>query len=472
MKCRSQLLQMVCPVLVLLNLTSCERSSRMLTTRWHGQGPVPAGPSEGRQDKAVPLSAGADQIYFENQKLEGVPVQGAFFKRLEKEGRPLFVASRWMSGTQSSWKRLIQKMRASEGQVRARVETLFPGYRQMKWLSGPDLVIETKPKIQPVWRMLFELKNGELIALTVDEKLRLLDSRREGSQFGEAMAFLFPKGPLRSEISNVKLNEALTALHLESDRVLLRTEADVEATAEKNQFHYSSDDLRFSQVQAYYFVSESMQWFEKNFQLKMPFRVEVETQKGFPGKTNTAFYYQHRIRLGEGDEISYSRIPLDPSIVIHESIHAVNEAVSALPYEGEGGSLNEAYADFWTAMQLDNPRLGEVSYRKEPFKRSLENDLKLSQKNGGLYHDSLIVSGLLWNIRTELGPEVARRVAWKTLLRLTPDSDFAIWLDEFSRVLSEEPAEIQNKIRGIVKNRGWNEIEQTKEEPKNEKENL
>jgi hypothetical protein len=441
----------------LMTSAACERPSRVLSTRWHGDSPVPAVPLV--QSQETKLLVGKEQIRWRYQQVDGVAVEGSFLKVIEKDGKENFMTYRVLDEKSLNLKSQVRFLRTQTKGMLEKIEAKFPGFREMKWQSGPELKILMEPKVRLIWETSFESKTGELLLLMVDEKLKLVDIRTLGSRFAEATAALFPKGPLKSEVSDVRLKNLLNPGHLESDQVLVKTEADAIAVGERNQFRFASEDIRFSQVQAYYFVAESLQWFQKTLQFSLPFRLEVETQKGYPSKLNTAFYYKQKMRLGEGDDLLYSRIPLDPSIVIHESVHAVIEAVAGLPYEGEGGSLNEAYADFLTAMQLENPRLGEASYRKEPFKRNIENDLKYSQKNGGLYHDSLMVSGLLWNIRNDVNPATALRLAWKALLHLGPDSNFQVWIDELNRAISTETPETQNRVKTLMKARDWIENE-------------
>lgn len=162
---------------------------------------------------------------------------------------------------------------------------------------------------------------------------------------------------------------------------------------------------------------------------------------GAPDKTNAAFYYQNKIRLGKGDERTYSNIPQDPSIVIHESVHAVIDAIAGLPFEGEGGSLNEGFADFFTALQINSPHMGGVAYLKGPYRRSIENSLSVAERTGALYHDSGIISGTLWELRKVLGVSQARELASLTLNRMHYYSGF----DEFGE-------ELKKVVRSYLKN--------------------
>ncbi len=435
--------------------TACERPSRVETARWHGDGPMPAVPS-GIDTASVQAQSDSEKMHFQTQTVGGIQIENSYFKSIDKDGKPFLMTYRWLPGSESKMQKKVQALQRQLPTMTEIFLSHYPKLKERKILSGPEVAVQATSPVRFGWKIILEEKDGSLLELRLSEDQKRFETRRLGSQFADASAFLFPKGPLKSEVTDVWLRNLLSAQKLESDQVLVRTESDQPALAEKNQFRYTSEDPRFSQVQAFYFATESLKWFSKQWGFELPFRLEVETQKGFPQKTNTAFYFQHKIRLGDGDDQTYARIPLDPSIVLHESVHAVVEAVAGLPYEGEGGSLNEAFADYFAATQLDNPRMGEASYRKEAFKRSLQNDGKKDQKNGGLYHDSLLVSGWLWNIRTVLGEEVGNRIAWKTLMRLTPESDFENFREELFKVLGDESQDVQNQVRTIAQTRGWN----------------
>jgi hypothetical protein len=87
---------------------------------------------------------------------------------------------------------------------------------------------------------------------------------------------------------------------------------------------------------------------------------------------------------------------------------------------------------------LNRPYLGESSYLKGPYKRSLVNTSNLSEKNGGLYHDSLIVSGTLWELKEKLGVDKARALALETLVKLNPASNFSSFSEKIRTVGAEQ----------------------------------
>lgn len=443
---------------VLVFQISCTRNASVSSVRWSGQGPAPTPPADLVISPFSQQMVGPKNLLLQSQKIDGVEVEGAFYKKISQQGQAEFVAYRWMSTVPTTVRRDLVLMRGQRPFVKAHFFKQHEFFAGKKLVEGPELTLVLRDTPQVEWKMVFEEKDGTLVAVYFDRDVIITGQKILGSDFINGIAALFPNGPLKSQIQEVLLQRLLGDRTLTSDRVKVTTESDQRALSDdQNQFQYLVEDLRFTQAQAFFYVSQALDWFETHFSFKLPFMLEVETQKGFPEKTNTAFYYQHKVRLGDGDGVSFAQIPLDPSIVIHESLHAVIDAMTSLPFDEEGGSLNEGLADFFTAVQLKNPRLGEIAYKKAAYKRTIENDLKWSDKNGGLYHDSGIVSGLLWAFYKDLDPKKALEIAWQILLRLHPGSDFAGFKEELLAVLEKQDAETQKKAQAILKTRGWME---------------
>jgi Zn-dependent metalloprotease len=183
----------------------------------------------------------------------------------------------------------------------------------------------------------------------------------------------------------------------------------------------------------------------------------VQLRAGFPEKTNTAFYYKGQVRIGDGDGVAYQAIPRDPSIVSHEVMHSIIESLSGMSSEGEAGSLNEGFADFLTAAIWDNPLMGHTAYKKGPFKRTVSNTITLAEKNGGLYHDSGILSGTFWEVRYALGSDKSQRLALKTITRLGAQpkfSDLKPAVIDAMKSLSWSLVD-STRVEDILNNRGW-----------------
>lgn len=447
-----KLIVMAC--IVAITQTSCTQIVPFASGRWVGQGPAPE--ISGLRLDEKPLSVGTRKIVLQTEKIDGVEVEGSYFKKISYNGQDEFIAYHWPQNIPLTLRNELFLVKAQRPFVLRRFLKNHSALSERDLWLGPSLVVNLDEEPEILWRLVFQETDGSLQAYFLNPHLDVVRQGRIGSQFIEATAQLFPEGPLKSGLQQVVLRSLLSNKELSSPGVKVSTESNLLAIpGENNELNFATTDVRFSQVQAFFYVSEALAWFEKTLQFHLPFIVEVETQKGFPDKTNTAFYFQHKIRLGDGDGDTYDRIPTDPSIVTHETMHAVIEAVAGLPYEGAGGSLNEAFSDFMTAVQLNNPKLGEASYKKGPFKRTIENNLDFQDMNGGLYHDSTVVSGLLWSMYKINGPEVGLNIAWLSLLRLTPMSDFTSFKQELLSVLEKESPATQKRSLAELKKRGW-----------------
>jgi hypothetical protein len=98
--------------------------------------------------------------------------------------------------------------------------------------------------------------------------------------------------------------------------------------------------------------------------------------------------------------------------------HAIIDSLSGMGTEGETASINEAFADYLTASMWENPELGHTAFLKRPFTRSVNTKTTFSERDGGTYHDSGILSGTLWDIEKRLGSKKAQMLALKSIVRL------------------------------------------------------
>lgn len=432
-----------------LLLAACSKPPQFETSRWSQRDLTPA-PQFEPAEKTKPLSIGSRKIVFQSQFIEGAEVEGSFYKEIESKALE-FKAYKWIQNPSAQLRNQVHMMKTLEPKLKNLFFKSHPTYEPKDLVGEPELVVRGG---EPFWKLVFQVRGLYLQGLYVNSHLKIKEKAIMGSHVAPS-ALLFPDGPLKSSLQKVFLEDLGGRRILSSDKIKVITQSPTEAIAENDQFLYPVEDYRFEQVQVFFYLSKMLQWTSQRFQFQLPFVLEAETSFGYPEKTNAAFYYQRKIRLGEGDGVVFSEMALDPSIVIHESFHSVIEAVAKLPYEGEGGSLNEAYSDLFTALLLEQPRLGEASYKKAPYKRTVENNLSLSEKNGGLYHDSGIVSGLLWALVKSLGDEKGPQLAWEVLLKLNPQSDFEDFKKSLHEALLTLPEKDQQKTKLILQQRGW-----------------
>lgn len=433
-------------------LTACSDRLVLQSSRWSREGPAPTRP-RGLDAEAPPLLAGSRKLIFQTQVIDGVEIEDSYYKEIQ-DSEPEFIAYNWAQEFPSSLKAKILLMKRNSPRILAAFLKENPSMSSKDFHPVPQLVIQ---KGEPRWKLTMQTKEGRLLGIYLDSSLKIQKSQYLGSSLESAAATLFPEGPILSQLQKVWITNLSDSRNLVSPKIRVMTQSNQVAVAEDAQFIFPIEDHRFGQVQVFFYISKALEWSEKNLKFTLPFVLEAETSVGFPDKTNAAFYYQRRIRFGDGDDVTFSHIPLDPSIVFHESFHSIIDSVARLPFEGEGGSLNEGFADFFTAALTNNPNLGDASYKKAPYKRTVKNSIVFYEKNGGLYHDSGIVSGLLWSLRDALGFEEGTQLAWLTLLRLTPGSNFASFHQELLEEIKKLSIDQQGKARAVLRKRGWAE---------------
>ena len=425
-------------VLSFLLLASCQKNKGLQTLEWHSGDSLRMVEPLTKIETSPPVvvSSLSESVKMQEQTIAHVKVEGSYIKYLcDRHGRSLAVRAAFNQKDEEHLYTLAQNLSKGEEVFRKHLPLALPFFRTHPPIEITPLLMHHRGYFEPVWKVVYLDRYGAPWEVRFGEHMQIRSVNRVGSRFHDAVAYVFPKGPKVSILQEVTLKDLSTTDLLSNDHVSVTSQADTKISSVDEPLKFSVQDSRFDQLQVFYFLNESLSWFEHKVQFKLPFQLQAEVAIGSPEKTNSAFYYQGKIRLGTGDGETYSRIPQDPSIVIHESVHAVVEALARLPYDGEGGSLNEAFADFFAALQLDTPNMGEVAYLKGPFRRSLVNDLKLSDKNGGLYHDSGIISGTLWDLKTRFGQVPAQKIALMTLNRLTPASDFADFNNQLKSVL-------------------------------------
>jgi Zn-dependent metalloprotease len=283
----------------------------------------------------------------------------------------------------------------------------------------------------------------------------LFNLKRTGSHFADINTSLYVEGPKLGGLTDILLKSVSATPALSNLVVNVTSEADKKITTLTPVLKFDPKDARFDQLQVFYYLDKSFSWMKENLHVHIPTQINAVVHMGYPEKTNSAFYFQNKIRIGKGDDITYSNIPQDASIIFHESFHALIDNVAHLSFEGENGSLNEAFADFFTCLMTDRPLLGESSYLKGPFKRNLNQGFKYSEKTGGLYHDSLIASSLLWELKEKLGNEKVKTLAIETLLQLNPASDLKMFSQKLIDASKTLSAEDQNLVLQAIGNKGF-----------------
>jgi hypothetical protein len=404
-------------------------------------------------------------ITIEQQSVAGVPLEDSFVKTVSDETGPRWLRARHLEGAQLPSEALVHSHFKLLPQIFALSENLAAA-NHCQWMDSPQPWL----RCNRVWHVVFKrvcLTTTAAIEFTFNEKAQLIEKATVSAGAGlgagagagpvagvgpsagglahsqpqpqlppqtpspspqfqadRLPVSLFPRGPKFSSIEKMLLLVASQPLFLFTNTLSVVSDAGLSFTDGAALKGIQPGDERFAMVQAYFYSSEALRWVREHLDYALP-KLKVRVHVGHPERSNVAFYYGKEIRLGRGDGVLFDQIPLDPSIVIHETMHPVVEGLTGLPFQGEGGSLSEALCDFLTAAQLDDPRMGATAYKKFEYQRTLDNRAVFGERKGALYHDSLIVSGTLWQIRQEIGVVAAEDLLVHLLTHFAPDSKLA-----------------------------------------------
>ncbi|WP_413558927.1 hypothetical protein [Bdellovibrio sp. HCB209] len=439
-------------------LASCSPKSDLQTVEWRSGSSKESLEILKQVDSVTASEASvfSQKVSLRQQQIRGVPVEDTYIKEISSGSNQLAVRGRITTIEEKLKDIPLEEYLANKSHIEKRLCTSLPIFRKKAPLSVSLVIAHHKGFYQPLWKVLYVDNQGVTWEARFNNFLQIQKVQRVGSHFQDTLAWVFPKGSRKRELQEVVLSGLYANPTLANTRLMVNSQNTSKIVSVMEPLKFNNKDPRFDQVQAFYFLDESLSWFDSMLGFKIPFVLQAEVQVGFPEKTNSAFYYQGKIRLGAGDDEVYSHLAQDPSVVVHESVHALVDSIAGLPFEGEGGSLNEGFADFFTAAQLNNPNMGEASYLKGPFRRSVVNAVSLADKNGGLYHDSGIISGVLWDLKEQLGSPKGIRIAALTLARLVPGSDFKDFGASLRLVIDSELAagELQ-AARALLQKRGF-----------------
>ncbi|WP_327170536.1 M4 family metallopeptidase [Streptomyces sp. NBC_01336] len=153
---------------------------------------------------------------------------------------------------------------------------------------------------------------------------------------------------------------------------------------------------------------------------------------------NNAFWDGQKMVYGQGGG-DFRTFSADTDVVGHEMTHGVVEHTANLVYAGQSGAMNEALADYFgnaidleaNNVSMDDPDAGllgeDLCTTLSPRDCALRdlNDGKTTSKdfigvtyrgdNGGVHLNSTIFSGALWDMRQDLGGELADQIVYRAL---------------------------------------------------------
>ncbi|MFD4227464.1 M4 family metallopeptidase [Streptomyces sp. NPDC058545] len=163
---------------------------------------------------------------------------------------------------------------------------------------------------------------------------------------------------------------------------------------------------------------------------------------------DNAFWDGTKMVYGQGGG-DYRTFSADTDVVGHEMTHGVTEHSAGLVYAGQSGAMNEAISDYFgnaidleaNGQSMDDPDAGLLGEDlcttlgpRECALRDLNDGATTSKNfigvayrgdNGGVHLNSTIFSGALWDMRQDLGGDLADKIVYRALTAyMTPLDGF------------------------------------------------
>jgi hypothetical protein len=372
------------------------------------------------------------QVEIQPQAHAGIEIEGSFIKKVTNlHGDP-----EWVRADVTTDRRGLNKVRINKDldSVKRSLQSTYPWLTPVSIHQLRPLIVRVNDKFTLQYELIHEMTPAALpVVLRWNDKLKLVFRAPAGASGIDAL--VFPEGPKLSTLARKALQNVQIMPVLTHPLFNVASEISVPIEQGASELAFPVSDPRFEEVQVFYYVEKALSWIQRALGVQLRAPVSIVLHIGAPEKTNAAFYFQGRVRLGAGDGQAYQHIPQDMSIVVHEVMHHLVSQMASLPYEKEGGSLNEAFCDYLTSEYRGRPTMGDMAYMLAPYKRSVENKEYWRVAGQGLYKDSLIISGLMWAVARALPENKGLLVAVETLVRLTPISNFADFLKRYQQAI-------------------------------------
>ncbi|MCA9754521.1 MAG: hypothetical protein KDA27_01875 [Candidatus Eisenbacteria bacterium] len=208
---------------------------------------------------------------------------------------------------------------------------------------------------------------------------------------------------------------------LRGEWVRVRTELGEESIEPSHVYDYVSTDPRFEQTMAYYHGDRSL---ERTSELGFSGLFGQPIQIVVHGTRLDNSWYSpptREIVFGSGGVDDAE----DADIIIHETGHAIHDALVPGFGGGDTRAISEGFSDFWAASLTDGACVGDwdaTSYGPPCLRRVDDDVVYPGSLIGSVHKDGRIFSALLWDLREELGAELGETLALAALREQSWDS--------------------------------------------------
>lgn len=234
---------------------------------------------------------------------------------------------------------------------------------------------------------------------------------------------VFPNHPLIQKEPEVVELKNLTSYSLKGLYADVRNDDFPNAIASDYIHIYPPENTHFDEVNIYYHINQIHSFFKKMGFNKLDSPIVAIVHYG--NEYDNAFFSPFTNTLSFGDGKKFNNLAREESVCYHEYSHAMLSQIVRLNYSGESGAINEGQADYFACSLSNDDKIGEyvVAKLNKPYLRVLTHNLHYPEDIQGEVHaDGRIWGGTLWDIRNELGKDIADVVIYNSFYYLKSGS--------------------------------------------------
>lgn len=289
----------------------------------------------------------------------------------------------------------------------------------------------TVPAENPLgdWEYFINVQNGEI----VDS----YNSMKFHSFYFAPRARVYPENPDDTPLATVMLRDVKSPYNkLDGQYCKVTNEDAAGAVAGSNyRFDFPPENTHFDECQVYYAGEKVYQYFLdlgfRGFTVNNPYgkanagqlalNVHVDTNWDNAGYSP----YTGQIYFGDGsypgNPNGFRDLAKEVDVVSHEFTHAVIDEYLPRMFGSEGAALHEGYSDYFAASLTNDPNLGEYlvpAPEKAGILRNCDNNLRYPDAPTEPHDRGRVWAGACWDLRKDLGQEVADFLIFGSILVL------------------------------------------------------
>ncbi|MDJ0597996.1 MAG: M36 family metallopeptidase [Crocosphaera sp.] len=299
---------------------------------------------------------------------------------------------------------------------------------QQQYVEAYHLTI---PAVIPMgdWEYFIDVQNGDI--------LDSYNSMKSHSFYFAPRARVYPENPEETPLATVMLRNVKSPYkQLDGEHCKVINEDAPPAKADDNyRFNYFPGNTHFDECQVYYAVEKVYQYFLdlgfRGFTVNNPYgkanNGQLAANVHIGTNYDNAFYRPSTGQIYFGDG-SYPGNPhglqdlaKEVDVVAHEFTHALIDEYRPGIFGSEGSALHEGYADYFACSLTNDSDLGEYvvpSPEKPGVIRNCDNNLRYPEAPSEPHARGRVWAGACWDLRKEVGKEVADFLIFGSILVL------------------------------------------------------